>query len=93
MKMHFVWMLVCLSLLACSSCGTNVSEASARSQCPDLSINEFNDTVELARLRRDSGDSKEDWNSALGLFCIEYAIDFSDCSQCVRAIGGLVWGG
>ena len=94
MKKPFVRILACSSILTCLHCGNSaaVSEEAARSRCPQLSIIEFNDTVELARLGRAAGGSEENWNSALGSFCIEFALDFSSCSQCIRAVGDLVWG-
>lgn len=94
MKKRFVWIIACSSFLACLRCGNNaaVSEEAARSLCPQLSIIVFNDTVELARLARDSGNSQEDRNSAFGSLCVEFALDFSSCSQCIRSIGNLVWG-
>jgi hypothetical protein len=89
--------LLCISFLFISGCGAigGTSREAARAACTDLSdFNEsdFDDLVELARLSRDSGGTKEVWNSALGSQCVRFALDFSSCSQCVRAVGNFAWG-
>lgn len=85
---------LCVSLLLMSGCGAigGTSREAARAACPQLSEFDFEDMVELARLSRDSGDTKEVWNSGLGSLCVEFAVDFVSCSQCVRAVGNFVWG-
>ena len=78
---------------AIAGCGVTGLEA-ARAACPYATVADFNNIVELARLSRDSGNSAEDWNAVIGGLCLEFAVNFSnfsDCSRCVRAVGAYVW--
>jgi hypothetical protein len=52
---------------------------------------DFETVVEHARWTRDAGETSEDWNSNLGVLCVEFAVDFTACSRCTRAIGEYVW--
>lgn len=87
--------LLAVGLLSISGCGALgiTTRAAARAACSQLTDSEFEDVVELARLARDSGGSEEDWNGGLGTLCIALPVDFSTCSECVRAVGDYVWGG